>query len=37
MGCQKNQNVKLQSFLEYTTEDMLDIPKPAARRMTSRK
>ena len=31
-GLSKNQNVKVQGFSEYTTEDMLDIVKPAARR-----
>ena len=28
----KNQNVKAQSFSGYTTEDMLDLAKPAVRR-----
>ena len=31
-GSSKNENVKVQGFSEYTTEDMLDIVKPAARR-----
>ena len=31
-GLSKNQNVKVQGFSGYTTEDMLDIAKPAARR-----
>ena len=31
-GLSKKRNVKVQSFSGYTTEDMLDIAKPAARR-----
>ena len=31
-GLSKNQNVKVQIFSGYTTEDMLDIAKPVARR-----